>query len=220
MLEFENLKKDNWKRYEEPILQSESVYPEAIRTPAEEFAYVLEDGDAIAIVALLDSHYIGNIMGFTLDRDELGDYGMGDVPSESEIVYLFSFVINPQYQGMGYGHRLMEEFIREARAKGYRKVIGHFRPNNSLHLIKKLGAEEKGIYRDWMGSGEDYVFCCLDLNGIPERTQQDKEHSDAGFSRQVPELREQDLLPARPAVSVPEVPIENQHGHHELEHPQ
>jgi GNAT superfamily N-acetyltransferase len=217
MLEFQNLQKDNWHRYEESVLQSESVYPEAIRTPAEEFVYILEGGDAIAIVALLDSHYVGNIIGFTLDRDELGDYGMGDVPSESEIVYLFSFVINPQYQGMGYGYRLLEEFMREARARGYRKVIGHFRPNNSLHLIKKFGAEEKGVYRDWIGSGEDYLFCCLDLNDASERTQQ--EHSDVGFSRQIPELQEQDMLPGQPAVSIPEVsPIEHQHDHHALEH--
>ena len=166
MLTFEDLTPGNWHRFEKPILQSELFYPEFIRTSREEFIEVLLDGDYIAKVVKLDSRYIGNAIGYSLTQEDIKDHGFDWKPENSRMLYLFNFVIEPAYRGKGYGQRLLLEFIKSANEIGYEKLVGHFRRNWSLPMIKKLGAIEIGIHSNWENTGEDYIICELDLRRV------------------------------------------------------
>jgi GNAT superfamily N-acetyltransferase len=171
MLSFDDLGGGNWERYASFILKSEEVFPDGIRTPKEDFIDVVKEGDAIAKVALLESKYVGNIFGYSLLPDETASHGINDVPANSKVIYIFSIVINPEYQGKGYGKQLLWEFIKTAKAKGYDYVAGHFRQNGSLQLIKKFGAKEEGVYHNWENIGEDCIACCLNIHQIQEPLQ-------------------------------------------------
>jgi len=166
MLSFDDLGAGDWGKYGEMILRSENVFPEAIRTPEEDFLEVVSEADGVAKVALLDSQYVGNVFGYRMAQEDFEYYGISDVPREAKVIYLFSVVVNPEFQGRGYGHLLLQEFIKTAKAKGYDYVAGHFRQNNSLQLIRKFGARENGVCHNWDNTGEDCVVCCLDLHGI------------------------------------------------------
>ncbi|MBN2042769.1 MAG: GNAT family N-acetyltransferase [Candidatus Aenigmarchaeota archaeon] len=168
MMSFEDVRAENWDKYNQMIIESERVYPDSIRTPAEEFVDVVREENAVSKVILVDSQYAGNAIGFCMDDEDKNMFGLTDLPGNPKVLYLFNFVINPQYQGMGYGYLLMREFILSAKNMGYDYVFGHFRQNGSLHLIRKFGAQERGIHKNWEDVGEDYVVCCLDLRRIPD----------------------------------------------------
>jgi ribosomal protein S18 acetylase RimI-like enzyme len=85
------------------------------------------------------------------------------VKEDHSMIYMFNFVIEPEYQNKGYGSQLLKEFIKSAKEKGYKKLLGHFRQNSSLHLVKKLGAKEKKTYKNWCKTKENYTLCELVL---------------------------------------------------------
>jgi GNAT superfamily N-acetyltransferase len=167
MLTFDDLIEGNWNKYGNFVLQSETIYPEFIRSPGEEFIDIVKSRGSIAKIALLDSEYIGNAVGFCMDDEDKEDFGLDKLLSYPKIIYLFNIVINPVHQGKGYGSMLMQEFIKSAKIKGYDYIVGHFRPNGSLHMIKKFGAVEGAVCKNWENIGENYVFCILDIHGIP-----------------------------------------------------
>jgi len=168
MLTFDDLREDNWNQYGNFVMRSETIYPESIRSPGEEFTCILKSEDSVAKVLLLDSEYIGNAVGFCMDEEDKGDFGLDKLPGNPKIIYLFNILIDPSHQGRGYGSMLMQEFIKSAKSKGYDYIVGHFRPNGSLHIIKKFGAVEGAVCKNWENIGEDYIFCILDLRSIPE----------------------------------------------------
>jgi GNAT superfamily N-acetyltransferase len=166
MLSFEDVGMGDWEKFSEQILHSEGVFPECIRTPREDFLEVVSEGDGVAKVALLDSSYVGNVFGYRIPDDDYEYYGLHDVPQGAKVIYLFSIVINPEFQGRGYGRQLIWEFIKTAKDRGYDFVAGHFRQNGSLKLIKRFGAKEECVCQNWENMGEDYVACCLDLKCV------------------------------------------------------
>jgi GNAT superfamily N-acetyltransferase len=174
MMEFKDLDMSNWWEFKEMILQSEQFHPKPIMTEGEEYIMILTAGNIVAKVALADSRYIGNAIGFCLSPQDTKEYGLGSIPENSKTIYLLNFVIDVPYQGRGYGYQLMQDFIKTAKMKGYENLVGHFRPNGSLHLIKKFGGCEKGMVKNWENTGEDYVLCHLDIRSvsIPDSAQE------------------------------------------------
>ena len=138
-------------------------FPEVIRTPVDEFEMILRAKKSIAKVALIDKRYVGFIFGYHPTKDEIKYHSLQDISTQG-MVYVFDLVIDPEFQGKGYGYQLMSEFIRSAKEKGYTKLAGHFRLGSSLNLIKKFGAKEVLSFSNWEESGETYVLCVLDLS--------------------------------------------------------
>ena len=166
VLSFEDLTLESWENLKEKILRLELVFPEQLRAEEEEYLATLKEPDYVAKVARLNSEYIGNIVGsnarhmIDLDLyDELRD----DTELKEKTIHVVNVVIDALYQGHGFGTKLVQEFILEARKKGYDWLVGFFRPNNSLPLVRKFGAREISVHEDWYETGEDYVFCELDL---------------------------------------------------------
>jgi len=166
MIAFETLSAEYWAKHEADVLKSEEMYPESIRTPREEFLNILNDGGVIAKIAIVDSRYAGNIIGFFLRKEELPRFGLQDLHGGGRITYVINFVVDKAYQSKGHGTRMLTEFIKEARQKGCEIIAGHFRPPQSLHLIKKFGGEEHGTVANWENTGEDYTLCLLDIKDL------------------------------------------------------
>jgi ribosomal protein S18 acetylase RimI-like enzyme len=165
-LTFKDLNAGNWEKYARSVAGSELVYPEALRTSSEDFAEVVSLEDALSKVALLDSVYIGNAVGFRMDPEEMNEYGLSDLPEGAAVLYILNIVVNPGYQGMGYGNEMMRELLKSAKERGFSFIACHCRQTSSLGIMRKLGAQERGLFRNWEGSGEDFTLCLLDL-GAP-----------------------------------------------------
>jgi ribosomal protein S18 acetylase RimI-like enzyme len=162
-LTFQDLNAGNWEKYARCVTGSELVYPEALRTSGEDFAEVVSLDDALSKVALLDSVYIGNAVGFRMDPEEMNEYGLSDLPEGAAVLYILNIVVDPGYQGKGYGNEMMRELLKSAKERGFSFIACHCRQTSSLGIMRKLGAQERGLFRNWEGSGEDFTLCLLDL---------------------------------------------------------
>ena len=217
MLAFEDLGAGNWDKYKDLILNSENVFPESMRSAPEDFADMLEGDGIIAKVALLDSQYMGNAIGCHVPPEDRPYYEITDMPENVRIIYVLNLVINPEHQGKGYGKLLLQEFVKASQSKGYDYVIGHFRQNASLHIMRKIGAVEKGLFKNWENSSEEAVACCVNLHDLkleplgqerqpvgllpPASQVQPTPLSDGSFAPAAPEMQqpETDLHFADPA---------------------
>ena len=167
MLIFEDINVENWRKAVGSVMKSELTYKKSIRTSRMGYAEILSDGDAIGKLVFNNSNYVGNIIGYAPTTIELADYRLNKPEFKGiKYMYLFNFLVSLNYRGEGIGYLLLREFLKTAKKQGYDKVIGHFRPNSSLALIKKFGAIEIGISEDWENTKEDYVFCELDLKKL------------------------------------------------------
>ncbi|MBN2111708.1 GNAT family N-acetyltransferase [Candidatus Woesearchaeota archaeon] len=165
MLIFEDIKPDNWQRFESFVLKTELSYPEEIRTERDEYIEIILE-ENIAKSASFNSEYIGNAIGYPLTIEDVEFHDLTPEMIKVKAIYLFNFAVEPIHQGKGYGMKLLLEFIKSAKEKGYEKLLGHFRPNASLALIKKAGGKELKICKNWENTGEDYVLCELDLKSF------------------------------------------------------
>ena len=157
---FREVTAKNWRMLKESIIASECAFPEPIRCDAPHFCNILKKNGAVAYVALAGRSYIGNIFGCAVSAEEMAECGLSET---EKAVYIFNFVIDKKFRKNGYGTELLLKFIREARTKGYEKVVGHF-CRESSKLMKRLGAKEKGVMNNWCGSGDDYTVCELDIS--------------------------------------------------------
>ena len=169
MLEFENIEPNFLYKYEHLILNLESTFPKEIMSSIEDYKDVLLE-PCIAKIAKFNSIPVGNIMGYPLEGQDLGYHDLEDYEHIKEAFYLFSFVVDPAFQGKGFGKTMMIEFLKEAKEKGYKKVVGHFRPNNSLFIARKFNAKEIKICHNWENTGEDYVLCEIDVDILTMQT--------------------------------------------------
>jgi GNAT superfamily N-acetyltransferase len=167
MLIFEDITIHSWGKVATSVMKSELAYKKSIRTSRIEYANILMDGDAIGKIAFNDSDYVGNIIGYPPTKAELKDYKLNKPEHKCiKYMYIFNFVVANHYRGEGFGSKILREFLIKAKEQGYERIIGHFRPNGSLALIKKFGAVELELYENWENTKEDYVFCELDLKKI------------------------------------------------------
>ena len=160
---FETLTPSNFSRFQESIMRSEDAYPEAERSAAVDYLDIVKEDSNISMLALLDSSYIGNVFADEPEGEDLEICRPHITCAGRRIIYVYNFIIDRQYQGKGYGHLLLLEFIKQARSRGFEFLVGHFRQNAILKIIKEMGGQERFVVKNWEGSGEDYVLCELDL---------------------------------------------------------
>ena len=162
-LEIRELNLDSLNQYQELMLASEEIFHPEIREDLEGIVEVLSSHGAIGKIACLDGKYIGNTLGFSPTEEQIQEMELLGLKHDPKSVYVSNFVINPEFQGRGYGVQLLSRFIEEAKSRGYNKLEGHFRNGSSLSVAKKLGADEVEVFPNWFETGEAYTHCKLDL---------------------------------------------------------
>lgn len=163
VLEFRNLTLENLAQYELEILESELVFHEDLREDSESVRETMACRGYMGKLAILDGKYIGNAQGFSPMQADIDEMELKGVNEDSGMIYIGNFVIDSGYKGNGFGTQLLLEFTRESKLRGFRRAEGHFRNGTSLHVARKLGAEEVEVFEDWYGTGEPYTHCRIDL---------------------------------------------------------
>ncbi|MBN1544168.1 GNAT family N-acetyltransferase [Candidatus Woesearchaeota archaeon] len=157
--------KDNWNEYKDIMAKLELNFHPTIRSEEKDYLEILSE-ENITKVAVFDTMSIGAAIGFPLETDDMDDYFIAPELRQKKLFYLFKINVDRAFQGKGFGQQLLSELAKAAALKGYDKMVGHFRKNASLAMMKKFGAVEKEAITDWEGTGEDFVFCELDLAGF------------------------------------------------------
>jgi ribosomal protein S18 acetylase RimI-like enzyme len=85
------------------------------------------------------------------------------------VFWLGWFAIDPQYQGCGYGSRLLKASMELARAKGGRLLCVETSNNlnAALHLYEKMGFCPHGEVQDYWRQNDSLVILARDLHDIP-----------------------------------------------------
>ena len=164
-LEFIEFNLENFHLHEADIMSSEEIFPEEIRETPENYLNALNQEGAIGLIARSDSDYVGNILGFTPSGQFHSALRMDEIPTGTkDLIYLYNIVTMPQFQSKGHGKKLLDFFIKKSARSGFGKVGGHFRNNGSLKNFKNMGGGEVATFKDWFGTGEDYIYCELPLS--------------------------------------------------------
>jgi GNAT superfamily N-acetyltransferase len=164
-LEFEGLTAANFDKFKEHIIRSEEAYPEPMRSSAEDYLSILKEGKMVALIALLDGVYIGNVFASVPEGEDL-EICRASITPDKKTLYVYNFLIDEAYRHKGYARMMLAELMEKAKGAGFEIVVGHFRHNGSLHLFKKFGGVEKAVFANWENSGEEHVLCELDLAHI------------------------------------------------------
>lgn len=74
--------------------------------------------------------------------------------SDDESIYVCSTAILPNFQGLGYGNTLIQEFSSHASDCGYVKVLGHATTQRMVDARKKRGAifRKGAVHGKWYGT--------------------------------------------------------------------
>ena len=162
MFALERITASNSALYADGVAALESVYPEELRSDRDDIFEMFIMEGCVAFAALADGKVAGAVFGFPPDAEKAASYNLSDIVREGDI-YLESITVGPSLQGQGAGLALIRAFADGAKAAGFRRIVGHFRKNGSLHLAKKLGGIEIRTEHDWFGTGEDFVCCVCGL---------------------------------------------------------
>ena len=162
MFAIERITASNRELYADGAASLEEVYPEELRSDRADILEMFSMEGCVAYVALADGKVAGAVFGFPPDAEKISSYSLFDIARGGDI-YLESITVGPSLQGQGAGLALIRAFADGAKAAGFRRIVGHFRKNGSLHLAKKLGGIEIRTEHDWFGTGEDFVCCITDL---------------------------------------------------------
>ncbi|HKV55201.1 MAG TPA: ribosomal protein S18-alanine N-acetyltransferase [Candidatus Binataceae bacterium] len=80
--------------------------------------------------------------------------------------HILNVAVHPEVRRMGFGERLMDDAIAEARREKARLVTLEVRRSNlaARSLYRKLGFEERRLRKNYYGSGEDAIVMELKLH--------------------------------------------------------
>lgn len=161
---FDDLTQENWDKFHDAVLGSEKdSFPENIMWEEDDFIEYISRPDCIAKAMVSGEYYLGNVIGYPLTEDDIADQDLESMVTTDRTIHLINIVVEPSIRGKGYGRMLLEEFISCAKQQGYKRLVGNFRPNGSLQLIKSMGAKELRRHDDWECTGEAYVSCELEF---------------------------------------------------------
>lgn len=150
-----------WDEYGTGIVLLEKEYPSAIASDADDLREKIGREGSVALLHLYGGKVAGFAIGFPLSDDEIRDYHLEGLWKKRSI-YLESITVSPDFQKRGFGRALMIEFMRRSRENGYSRMIGHFRPNGSAAIMRKLNADQLAVEKDWFGTGQDYI--CYEIS--------------------------------------------------------
>lgn len=162
-ISFIDLTPQSWEKYSGAILDTEKCFPESIQSTKEDYINALAHEGVIAKIILYNDEFAGAGICLPFTQQIVEEYEIYDTQPLDNAIYLYSIAVKEGLQGKGIGLTLLKELTSEAKAKGYKVFAGHYRPNGSLQIIKKLGAKELKNYPNWSNSNEEYVYCELDI---------------------------------------------------------
>ncbi|MBN1275386.1 GNAT family N-acetyltransferase, partial [Candidatus Woesearchaeota archaeon] len=163
-LTFEEVTSETFDEHTSQLESTEQLYPLAIRTATEEYRDIIATPRSIALFAYLEGKYVGNAIGSMPSSKDLQDIKIAFPAKPANTIYLYNISILPEFQGRGHGLALMRAFLERCEEKGYTHLIGTFRKNGSYAIIKKFNPVDERTFKNWEGTGEEFVRCTIKLS--------------------------------------------------------
>ncbi|MBT3464753.1 GNAT family N-acetyltransferase [archaeon] len=164
MLKLISINKSNWKTFQSKIIDSEKEFPKDIRAKRKDYLNVLSTKSCIFLAAMNDKKYVGTISGYKPTKIDMSEHRLKDYFHSNNFIYVYNYVVNRNYRGKGYGKILMKNLSQIALDKGYKTIVGHFRLNNSLNIINKVGNVRMLKYENWKNQRNGYLLCEVKLS--------------------------------------------------------
>ena len=130
------------------------------------------DLEAANVVIRMNGKIAGFITATTDDIDYDDDKGLlgGHLKQHDRVLYIDDIYIHPHFRkGSQVVRRLLGEFRKEAKRKGFNKIVSHSRIKNGLSsFLQSVGAKKIATKEDWLNN-EDFDLIVLDLDNIKHR---------------------------------------------------
>ena len=160
MLSLKKILPHEYELYADKAVMLEQTYPEVLRSDKADILDMFSRSGAVALAAEEQHDTAGIVIGYPLEAEELDEYHLtGVYQIDKGSIYLESITVSELFRGRGVGLFLIKGFARAAGDVGFRSIVGHFRKNGSLALIKKIGGREINVEENWFDTGEDFIYC-------------------------------------------------------------
>ena len=132
-----------------PTLAFEREHPRQLRWDDKYKLWMLEDNDKCQGIWLRDKDKLVAeiIMSWQSDNVLHGD----------------SITVHPEYRRQGLATKLVNLALDWGENMGYKWFIGEARKGSSWNVIENLGAQPILTYKNWNGTGEDYMFFKMEI---------------------------------------------------------
>jgi GNAT superfamily N-acetyltransferase len=151
---------NEWSYFKPKINCLEKSFDKRIQTDEDTYKGIFKDGESIIKFIKRGPRYIGNIVSYPLKDVEKVNY---KINPKKKVLYVFSFLVSPRFNGKGYGTQLFSDLLEEAKQKGYDYVCGHFKDNGSFYIAKKFDARIIKKFDNWEGTKDTYYLCRINI---------------------------------------------------------
>lgn len=79
------------------------------------------------------------------------------------IIRMEKMTVISEVRGLGIGHDLMKVCMTWANDSGYQWMVGEARKGSMWNILENYGAKGVVLYKDWNGTGEDYMGFKLEV---------------------------------------------------------
>ncbi len=139
----------------------EECFPEALRTPAEEYLRMR----GLHLLLKKENEIVGNISAIeTKEVPSLVD------PNHlnKETLYVWTIAIKPEERSLKTFYNLIKEFTKKVQERKIKKLVMHTRVNEHLSdvLQSRYGAKKIRREENWLDSGEPFDYLEIDLEKI------------------------------------------------------
>lgn len=97
---------DNYRLFLPRILDSERLFPEAIRLDEGQLCRVLGGERSIAYLAFHQERYAGNALALSPTDEDVAELELLGVTPRNGLLYLYNLVVLPEFQRHGFGPAL------------------------------------------------------------------------------------------------------------------
>jgi len=74
-----------------------------------------------------------------------------------------SITIHPDYRRKGLATKLINTMLEWGESSSYELFVGEARKGDSWHVFENLGAVPLYLYKNWSGTGEEYMFFKMEI---------------------------------------------------------
>ena len=132
-----------------PTLVFEREHPKPLRWDDKYKLWMLEDNNKCQGIWLRDKDKLVGEIIMTWDSDN--------------VLHGESITVHPDYRRQGLATKLVNLALEWGENMEYKWFIGEARQGSSWGVFENLGAQPILMYKNWSGTGEDYMFFKIEI---------------------------------------------------------
>jgi ribosomal protein S18 acetylase RimI-like enzyme len=144
----------------------EESFPEIMQSDLEDLRETLENKKGIQIIVKNEK---GEIISYLSSKplkdayEELKDYDSELLP-QKDALYVESIATKPENRDLGLFLKIVNNLLKEAKKRGYKKICAHVRIKNNLsEILQKRGAKKLRTIENWHNFGEPFDYLEMEI---------------------------------------------------------